>query len=413
MAHIGSMLLVEPGAPPTSGAVFYLNAAAKEDAVETVDGVWTVEIRKQSRCVVARGGTESSYEEARNTALSMAQKGLDFFSITGVSDRAVVDAENEHLCWWIEPAGVVLRYVNQLILRFSMSSIVTVTDAAGNPLPAATLQPKLWNESYRYFRLSQVTDDLFDAYRNLFLALESLLSTVTPVQALGPSKKGIQQYERDGDWLKRAFEEVERRGLITLADFAAPGVADPREDIIRDFFETNRTALFHAKQTRATLLPHDASQRTSVTESLVRLSRVYIELAQNYFQLNRGASVVSDYALQQMPVSRYTVSVSDDETPLALSESSIYREGRRLVTLVTREAVELNAPYLRNVLGILPTAQTAGLNGISRTFLADTDGKIRCFDALVDKLTLDGTERFEVLFRVRLVNRLAKKYYGM
>jgi hypothetical protein len=33
-----------------------------------------------------------------------------------------------------------------------------------------------WQESARYFRLSQLTDDLFDSFRNVCLALESILA---------------------------------------------------------------------------------------------------------------------------------------------------------------------------------------------------------------------------------------------
>lgn len=403
MAHVGPMQLVEPNAPPTSGAAFYLNEAAKNDAVEIVDGTRVVEIKNGSRFVVTRGGTETSYEEARNRALSVAQRGLDFFSITGASDRAIVDPENEHICWWIEPSGVVLRHVNQLIHRFHMSATGTVLDAAGNPLPPATTPPRVWNESYRYFRLSQVTDDLFDAYRNLFLALESLVSSFTPKI---PS-------ESEKDWLTRAFRGAEANGLITLANFAAPGIADPLQDIIRDIYGEKRTALFHAKQNRAVLLPHDATQRSDVTQTLIRLSRIYLELVRTHFHTTRGSSRLSDYAFQQMPMSDHVVNVTDDVTPLVESDLTIYREGRQLVALATREAVELNEPYLRNILGNAPSGQVSGLNGIFQILIATPEGTLVAWYTLPDKLDLDGTERFEVLLRVRMVNREAKRFYGM
>lgn len=49
----------------------------------------------------------------------------------------------------------------------------------------------------RHFRLSQTTSDLFDAFRNLYLALESLLSTIAPMR-LHPDGRPA---EGEGVWL--------------------------------------------------------------------------------------------------------------------------------------------------------------------------------------------------------------------
>jgi hypothetical protein len=72
-----------------------------------------------------------------------------------------------------------------------MTNVVTISlelppmravhkDAAGNIIPPPPRPPATWHESMRYFRLAQVTDDLFDAYRNLYLALVSLLTKLAP-----------------------------------------------------------------------------------------------------------------------------------------------------------------------------------------------------------------------------------------
>jgi hypothetical protein len=59
--------------------------------------------------------------------------------------------------------------------------------------------------------MSEITDDLFDAFRNVYLALESLLNR------LQPKTPG----EREGPWLRRALTLVhETAGLETY--LAAP-----------------------------------------------------------------------------------------------------------------------------------------------------------------------------------------------
>ncbi len=71
-----------------------------------------------------------------------------------------------------------------------------MTDADGNLVPPVPTPPLAWHESLRYFRLSQTTDDLFDAYRNAYLALESILSSIAPqrTDAAGKVNEGESGY---------------------------------------------------------------------------------------------------------------------------------------------------------------------------------------------------------------------------
>lgn len=106
MATFGSMILLELGSPPVSGGVFSVNRTSPRDASIAIDGQWTIEIRAGGQSIVARGGSSRSYKESLHQALGMAQRGLDLFSILGLADRVIAEAENEHIVWWIEPSGV-------------------------------------------------------------------------------------------------------------------------------------------------------------------------------------------------------------------------------------------------------------------------------------------------------------------
>jgi len=48
----------------------------------------------------------------------------------------------------------------------------------------------------RFFRVSQTTDNRFDAFRNLYLALESILSKIAPVK----SRANGRSDEGEGEW---------------------------------------------------------------------------------------------------------------------------------------------------------------------------------------------------------------------
>jgi hypothetical protein len=57
-----------------------------------------------------------------------------------------------------------------------------VRDKKGNVV-SPVLSPPRHHIAFRFFRLAQTSDDLFDAYRNMYLAFEALLSTKHPKPA--------------------------------------------------------------------------------------------------------------------------------------------------------------------------------------------------------------------------------------
>jgi hypothetical protein len=53
---------------------------------------------------------------------------------------------------------------------------ITVRDQDGNEVPSEPIRPD-YHPALRFYRLSQVTDDLYDSYRNMYLAFEMLISS--------------------------------------------------------------------------------------------------------------------------------------------------------------------------------------------------------------------------------------------
>ena len=111
-----------------------------------------------------------------------------------------------------------------------------------------------WDESLRYFRLSQATDDLFDAFRNLFLALESILSLKTPQQSEGSESK----------WLRRAWGAARER----MSSPQVPSDPATLSDSALTRLKYVRNALSHAKRDRKPHLPEHAASRTVVSEAV-------------------------------------------------------------------------------------------------------------------------------------------------
>ena len=258
----------------SAGGVFRLSDAAVEDSTEAIDG-WTIEVRAGSEILVARGEGGATYEEARDDALAAANKGLDFLCLRGAARLAIRHAGTEHIVWWSERSQSVIRLLSTPTVSLHVGK-VTVT--GGTPVVPP---PPEWQESARYFRLSQLTDDLFDSFRNVYLALESILDHVAPQRTIPP-------YEGEGAWFRRALTEAGK--VVNLAAHAPEGAPDPVEALYNELYLSTRNLVFHAKSTRAYLLPHSSPERRAVEETTRRAAYFYIALAEKIIHLRPPGS---------------------------------------------------------------------------------------------------------------------------
>jgi hypothetical protein len=263
-------LLPSPLAP--TGGVFRLDRKLTTDISRPIAGGWSAFARSDGQDLIVSGpqGAAADYETALEDAISAAQEALDLIAAEGGPALTIEGAETGHTVWWTETRGIVLRDMAIRDLGFSFSATAEVRDAAGNLVTQPAPPPVPWHQSFRYFRISQTTGDLFDAYRNLYLAVESLLSTVVPMHlsTLGRPVEG------EGAWLRRALTQI-HPATVDLANYAVAGVANPVDAIFNDLYAGTRTQLFHSKAGRPILLPHTLSGRSSryIVRSNSRISR--------------------------------------------------------------------------------------------------------------------------------------------
>jgi len=402
------MTLLEPGSPPVSGGVFSVNRTSPRDASIVIVGQWTIEIRAGGQSIVARGGSSGTYEESLQQAVRMAQRGLDLFSILGFTDRVIADAETEHIAWWIEPSGVALRIHDNHDFGFQFSGTGTATDAAGNPMPPKPPPKYTWHESYRYFRLSQATDDLFDAYRNLFLGLESILSTIEPVRKRASGKS----WETEREWLTRALHTA--ASMVDLGRSVPAGIADAEGYLFKDLYEDKRTALFHAKTSRPVFLPHeDSSDRKSVISSLERLSTLYLDLVSSHLKIQRPESSIALWVFEKIAQVLAGLAITDVKEELVKGGEMISMEGKTVLPLICRWATELDEPRTKNLLGSIGVSSLADIGDFTQIVVFDNHNNPSNVIQLKEPLSLDGIQRLEVQLSQRLRMNEPRRFYGM
>jgi hypothetical protein len=278
---------------------------------------------------------------------------------------------------------------------------VIVRDKDGNVLPQAVQPDAGWHESFRYFRLSQTTDDLFDAYRNAYLALESILSSIAPqhVNAAGRLSEG------EGDWFLRALTQANQ--LVALSPFCPPSTIDPIQHLWDEFYRDMRSAMSHAKSGRPILLPQDDQQRRAVTESLQRLIRVYLALAESHLGLRRpggGIFAVFFRRLTEPVLNAASAYATDDESEPNMADTVANPAGGVLYELVPIGPAVALAPFVVARTWFSPAQDVSRqMTSIRRIVAAD------CGDPLMAAITaaplqLGSANRFEATLGFRGTN---------
>lgn len=341
VATYADVPLNDSGAIQSRGA-FDLDRAPRSDRVITLDA-WTFTVRADSRVVVARGGRDRTYKDAYASSLRRTEEALDVLSATGVEQLALAGVEDDHLTWWLSSKGLVIRLTALAPLPMPIvSATATVTDADGNIVPSAPAPEPGWHESFRYFRLSQTSEDLFDAFRNAYLSLEAVLSTIAPQKA----KPSGRVTEGEGEWFRRALAEADK--FAPLGPFV-PGSADPLGDLFRQLYEDIRSGLSHAKKGRPVLLPRSQADRSRVLASLQLLTQVYLALAEAVLGTPFRHGGWSSYAFASMAgavLSGVKVYASDDETPFNADDTSPNPGGGLLAELPELGPIDVRRPFL-------------------------------------------------------------------
>ncbi len=384
-----------------TGAVFLARRPAVREAVVSLNG-WTTSVVAGARAVVACGSSNASdHAGAFSDALLAANQGLDYMSAIGSTHSVIVDAAGDCIVWWPDSAGgAVIRASVVVTQGFDATATAVVTDPAGNVVsPPAPPAPMAQN-AFRFMRMAKTSGDLFDAYRNLFLAFECLLDDIHPHQQGG-----------EGQWFKAALAAADV--LVPVARLAPPGEPDAIDWVYQNIYSDERSGLMHAKQRRGYLLPQDTASRANLRASLETLWRYVRDLVAAHLNVTSGSSHLSSYgwAMFADPVLRQlALFVSDDGTRLNADNiaNSVLDEASTTVELQpTAPAADADDAMVRLISASCGAAELRGIDGIRRIG-AKVPGPgltVVAWSDLVGPLRLgDSVARFEVVHGMRSVS---------
>jgi hypothetical protein len=349
--------------------------------------------------VICRFAGATSHAEAYARGSLMLQEALDVLSMTGRVDLVTRDAEDEHLVWWNSDGRRTIALVSTATFSVKVGPVtLTVHDAQGNPVPPKPIIPK-HHLGFRYYRLSQASDDLFDAYRNMYLAFESLLSSRYP------KSKG-----QEIDWLRQSLASA--ASDLSLSDLAPASAPDPVDDILSIVYNGARLPLFHAKDGKAYFAPiHSAADREAVATALTMLTHIVLRMADKWFSARRISGWVNlkIFEDQNRTLFRDCRFVFSDNPAFTLQDdlSSESISNGKPFNAQFRE--HFGAEVKHHVFGELPVADVSGRGRLHALFLVNNESPLIGLspDTTVD---LEGFNNFQILLFIRGRNASAPKY---
>lgn len=378
------------------GAAFTLVRPSNTDVLLPLPSAM-VELRQDQKDVVVRFKGAKDAIEAFAEGHRLAQQGLDLASVLGQLDTVIQNAEEEHVLWWSEPTGLVVRIVSTLTQGLGIGpATLEVRDAEGNIVPPVKIEPR-YHIGFRYYRLAQTTDDLYDAYRNMYLAFEALLSSQFPKKKRGETEIG---------WLYRGLRAASQ--TVRLVDLVPTTEPDPTSAVLKIIYGHARLPLFHAKEGEVAYAPHDSPATREVVANALRiLTQVVLRMAEIWFDARRMGGFVAlwwVYEGTSKALQEGTMVASDDPSPLDPAEKDLaHPRFKNALPLTTRLAPELQRAGAPAVFGYISKDEVKAMSVLRRIDVISGDQPLLML-TLDSELTVDGITRLEVLLHMRANN---------
>ena len=286
-----------------SGVAFYLSKKSPINGTYYFEsGKWEIEIQKDNQKIVARSRDIFPEEKILQIGFDYCQKYLDLLSVAKKINLSFDIPDQEYILVFNQDSRIICRIVTNRDVEFSI--FTKITDKYDNVIEVPPVPYIDWVPAFRFYRISQSGCDLYDAYRNLFLAFESLMSEITP-------KK---KREREKDWLNRALKNIGNNiPLKTLVPLGEPPV-----QYITDNYCGLRNKTFHAKNQNY-LLPYNQKEAEKLSIAYEGLLRTWREVASAYKNVPGGGGVFTIegfvHWMDEVHNKGISMQITDDPSP--------------------------------------------------------------------------------------------------
>lgn len=302
---MGALYLDDRAYEKGSLAVFGLNRKNCTRFKVEIEG-WTIEILEYVMTAWKSG--EIQPEQLREKAYKMCEKALDFYAMQRREYYAVEDAAWKYLLFYPAQDTSVMEIHNIECLTIGVTTEVCAVPDTNQTQIAMNISfgddgidtkgckcaEEKWSPVLRYYRFSQMSDNLYDAYRWLYLTFEQLLQMLCPVKI----KKDGRICERENEWMRRALSAMEKSSGILNNMYGLPDMHQLIEKFLKEQYRETRCKLFHAKGWA--MIPNHEVEQMMLRQRCDELNNICIELLKKFELLNDPYGVMTYYGFKSI-----------------------------------------------------------------------------------------------------------------
>lgn len=401
MARIGNIplggyeILGRGEKPIVSAVAFELSIPSSLDYIYLPPGGrWEIELKAGQASIVARSPDELGRSALLGHGLEQVQRSLDLISFEQHHHNLLKEPGDRHVLLFRRDDQLVLQHFDVSNLDMKLTAQLTVKDKDGNII-SPDLPPPIWTPGLRFYRMSQASKDLYEAYRDLFLGFESLLSAVCPQQPA----------ERERKWLLRAMKTVETK--VNLKQFVPANCTDPSAYIVGTQYDHIRCRLFHAKPLDANV-PLNIPDPEEVAFAYEQLLRIWRQIAQGCLLVRGGGNGTMTYVgfkrMMDNELSQNLGMYLDDTSPFGKEDTQVSPLGKQVVAFESVQYLGETAPGRVSFLGSHSINQLNFLSEVHR-ICSTIQNDLVIVSHIEAGLHLTSVDYFESLQTVRLVNK--------
>jgi len=394
MASVDGMSLDGLGSESRYRSAIALHLAT-ESTISKVErlGDWELELRRGSGFLVARRTRSLAREEILREGYEQAERLLDILSFENVSTIEIGAPGRCHILLFERGGKSVIERVATADNPMSIHVRFTQIGPDGQTVPQPPSPPAKWISALRFYRLSQMSRSPLEAYRNLWLGLEVLLSAEVPK---APK-------EKEGEWLRRALSQI--ASTLDLSRDAPNGVKIV--DYIMDrHYAAMRCNLFHAKIGTTSAAPSMPTVEDAL-DAYAELIRMWRAIAVRVGTLRfsgSGLITYAGYAMQMAGVfSQVIFHATEDNTVPAETDFAVSPNSSPILAFDSSSHIGVVAPGKVENIGIIDLS-TKGTLPLFRRITTSVGDILYSVDYLKGGLDVNGADIFEYRQGWRLLN---------
>ncbi len=272
-----------------STVIYYLKRASHLDFISNVtveNSEWTVGIITGSKAIYASTKNYFDTEEKRfNFSYLAIQRFLDRLVLVKKPALAIENDKDKQVSLLItnENSRKTLNIFAKDFQKFEIGLEYEIRDMEGNIL-TKTSPINEYKPSVRYFRMSQLAEGLLDAYRYLYLAVESSLNDFFPKT----------RRDRERTWIGKAVNLANSKSKAPLT---CKQYTSFDEYFKKYHYDQFRLKLFHSKEN--ILLPLDHYDLTSIYNAYIDLFDICAMIFEVQYGFNiKGGSQFTEHAIK-------------------------------------------------------------------------------------------------------------------